>query len=536
MAGISITLGGNFGKLDELKDKSKKTAGSIKSDFDSKLGKAMFAGLATASAAAFAGIVSSVKKAIDAGGQLNDVMAKTGASGKGLLILQKAFENAGLAASDVAPALNRMQKALAGINEDGQPTNEAFAKLGLSVGSLMAMDPGAAFMKIGEKLAGIQNPAQRAAVAMELFGKSGGNLLAVFTDAGAFEQAQTQLGGFADLLPGMAGDADAVGDAFGSLDDKVKQLGAGIAAELMPNLLEVAKWINETDFTEAGTRIGMIGVKVAKVAELFGKLAKYSPAYQLGKAAEWVAFNGGNMTEKERAETIAKSKAEADKLYQESRANAKPAGTSSAEVFNPFAAAREQSRKDSEAKAGKEAERAAKAAKEKAEADAKAAAETEKSRAAAADEYRLEKDILAARIRGDAERLAKLEREKAIREEMKRLESAGFTAAEARKPAEAKVDAEKKASAAETSRQAAIDEKQRIQEILAGKVNTARERLDSNEYQSSLGAVSSMQRIGGGGGAVSSGLDYQRQTSDLLRELNSGMRQLIEVSRQPVDA
>ena len=97
---------------------------------------------------------------------------------------------------------------------------------------------------------------------------------------------------------------------------------------------------------------------------------------------------------------------------------------------------------------------------------------------------------------------------------MKRLESAGFTAAEARKPAEAKVDAEKKASDAESSRQAAIDEKQRIQEILAGRVNTAREKLDSNEYQSSLGAVSSMQRIGGGGGAVSSGLDYQRQTSD----------------------
>jgi hypothetical protein len=535
MAGITINLAGNFGKFDELKDKAHKTAGSIKAAFGSNMGKAMFAGLSVASAAAFAGIVASVKKAIDAGGELQDMMAKTGASGKGLLVLQKAFENAGLAASDVAPALNRMQKALAGINEDGQPTNEAFAKLGLSVGSLMAMDPGAAFMKIGEALAGIQNPAQRAAVAMELFGKSGGNLLAVFTDAGAFEQAATQLGGLADLLPGMAGDADAVGDAFGSIDTKVQQLGAGIAAELMPNLLNVAKWINETDFTEAGTRIGMIGVKVAKVAELMGKVAKLSPAYQLGKAVEWVAFDGGNMTEKEKADTAAKSKAESDKLYQESRANAKPASVTAAEVFNPFAADREKMRKDSEGKAAKEAERTAKAAEAKAEADRKAAVETEKSRAAAAEECGLEKDMLAARIRGDAERLAKLEREKAIREEIKRLESAGFTAAEARKPAEDKVDAAKKASDIESSRQAAIDEKQRVQEVLAGKVNQSREKLDDLQYQSSVGSISSMQRVGGGGGAVGSGLDYQRQVADLQREANAYLRELIDVSRRDVE-
>jgi membrane protein involved in colicin uptake len=151
------------------------------------------------------------------------------------------------------------------------------------------------------------------------------------------------------------------------------------------------------------------------------------------------------------------------------------------------------------------------------------------------DEYNLEAKILAARIRGDADRLAKLEREKAIREEMKKLESAGFTAAEARTPAERKVDADKMAADAEAKRQAAIDERRTAQEVLAGKVNGTRETMDSLQFQSSIGAVSSMQRIGGGGGAVSSGLDYARQQSDLLRELNTSMRQLIDVSRQPID-
>jgi hypothetical protein len=534
MAGISITLGGNFQKLDELKGKARTTAASIKDSFKKIGDSAAFKGLAVGATAAFAGIVASMKKAIAAGSELSDMMAKTGASGRGLLILGKAFENAGLSANEVGNSIARMQKALAGLNEDGKPTSQVFAKLGLSVKELIAMDPADALMQIGASISRLPDPANRAAAAMDIFGRSGANLNVVFNDAAALDTARTQLGGLADLLPGMSADADFVADAFGSIGDKTTQLGAGIAAELMPNLLQVAKWMNEADFTEVGTRIGMIGVKVAKLAELFGKLAKLSPAYQLGKAAEWVAFDGGSLTGKERAEAIAKAREEADKLYQES-ANSR-GNASAAEVFNPFEAAREQGRMDSEAKAAKEAERAARAAEAKAEAAAKATAETEKSRAAAGEEYRLESAILAARLKGDADRLAALEREKAIRMEMKRLEAAGFSAAEARKPAEAKVDAEKKATAAETRRQAAIDEKQRIQEILAGRVNTARERLDSHGFQSSLGAVSSMQRIGGGGGAVASGLDYARQNSDLLRELNEGMRQLIQVSRQPVES
>jgi hypothetical protein len=44
-----------------------------------------------------------------------------------------------------------------------------------------------------------------------------------------------------------------------------------------------------------------------------------------------------------------------------------------------------------------------------------------------------------------------------------------------------------------------------------------------------------MQRIGGGGGAVSSGLDYARQQSDALRQINASVRELIAVSRQTVE-
>lgn len=526
MAGISITLAGNFQKLDELKGKAHKTAASIKDSFKNITGNAAFQGLAAGAAAAFAGIVASAKKAIDAGGELSDMMLKTGASGKSLLILQQAFENAGMSANEAGQALNRMQKALAGINEDGEPTNAAFAKLGLSVQNLMALDPAAAFMKIGESIARIQNPAQRAAVAIELFGKSGGNLLAIFNDGGAFSGAAEQLGGLADLLPTISGDADKVGDAIGSLDEKMKQLGAGVVSELMPQLLQFSDWLNKTDFTDAGVRIGMVTTQLGKAAAFMGKVASWTPAYKIGQGIEWLVNDGGNLTEEDRAKAgkMAEGWAAADPGFMKPQAPEVVA-----EVFNPFEAARTEGAKQ----AAKEAKQAAKAAEAKAAADAKAAAETEKSRAAAGEEYRLESAILAARLKGDAERLAALEREKAIREEMKRLESAGFTAEEARKPAAAKVDAAKKADDADTRREAAMDEKRRVQEILAGRVNETRKELDNLEYQSSVGSISSMQRIGGGGGAVASGLDYARQNSDLLRELNQGVRQLIEVSRTP---
>lgn len=528
MAGISITLGGNFAKLDELKGKAAKTADSIKASFKSVTGNAAFQGLAAGAAAAFAGIVAASKKAIDAGGELADTMLKTGASGKGLLILQQAFENAGMAADAVGSSLNRMQKALAGVNEDGEPTNAAFAKLGLSVQNLMALDPAAAFRQIGESIAKIQNPAQRAALAIEIFGKSGGNLLAVFNDAGAFSGAAEQLGGLADLLPAISGDADQVGDAFGSLDEKVKQLGTGVVSELMPSLLQFSDWINTTDFSDAGVRIGMLTTQLGKAAAVMGKIASWTPAYKIGEGIEWLVNNGGNLTEEDRAKArkMAADQAAADPGFMKPQAP-----DTAAEVFNPFEGMRAEGAKI----AAKEAEKATKAAEAKAEADAKTAAQAEKSRAAAAEEYRLENAILAARLKGDADRLAKLEREKAIREEIKRLESAGFTTAEARKPAEKKVDAEKKATDAEEKRKAAMDEKRKAQEVLAGKVNESRDKLENLQYQSSVGAVSSMQRIGGGGGAVSSGLDYARQQSDALRELNAGVRELIEVSRRPPD-
>lgn len=552
MAGISINLAGNFGKLDELKDKAHKAARSIKSAFGSNIGKAMFGGisesandafdnikngkfafygLAAASAAAFAGVVASIKVAVDAGGELNDMMARTGAAGKGLVVMQRAFENAGMAASQVPQALNRMQKALAGVNEEGQPTNEAFAKLGLSIADLLSLDPVEAFQRTAEAISSVQDPAQRAALAMELFGKSGGEMLAVLTDPAAFSGAAEQVGSLGDTLAENAAQLDAVGDAFGALDTKIQQIGAEIAVSLLPQLQALGQWLNETDFSAVGGGVGIIAEKTAALAETLSEVAKYMPLMiVMQKMADMTI--GGALT----ADDLKAARAKADAYKPEVNPNSVQGQAAKADVAQTVRAEADNTKAAKDAdKSTKDAEKAAKAADKKAEAERKASEEKERSRAAAAEEYRLDTDILAARLQGDAVRLAALEREKSIREEIRRLESAGFTKAEARQPAEAKVDAEKKAADMDAAKQQAQAEKQKLQETLAGKVNDSRGKLEDHKFQSSIGAISSMQRIGGGGGAVGSGLDYARQSADLQREANGYLRQLIEVSRQPLD-
>lgn len=530
MAGVSITLGGNFSKLDELKNKAHSTAASLKSAFGSNVGKAMFAGVAAAGAAAFAGVAAAVKKAVDAGGQLTDMMARTGAGGAGLVVMQRAFENAGMAASQVPASLNRMQKALAGLNEDGQPTNEAFQKLGLSISELISMDPVAAFQKISEAIAALPEPAQRAAMALEIFGKSGAEMLAVMSDPAAFQLAAKQVGSLGQTLEANAAKLDAVGDAFGSFETKVTQIGAEVAVALLPQLEELGKWLEETDFAEVGREVGIMASFIAELAkvtlEAAAAVAAFAEKYTLvGIIAKKLGENAPNAPGQ--ALPVAPFEIGADGTATATKPGGK-GGKTNAELAAEAAA---RSKAKGDANVAEKAEREAKAAEKKADAAKKEADEKTKLKAATIEEYNLESEILSARLAGDKVRLEAAEREKKIREEIKRLESGGIAAADARKPAEAKVDAEEKAAKMEEAAKEAEAKRKEAESDARGKLDDVLRRSAGNQFQSTIGAVSSMQRIGGGGGAVSSGLDYARQTADLQREANDLTRQLIELTK-----
>ena len=496
MAGISITLGGNFAKLDELKSKARTAADSVKGSFAS-VGKNIASNItATATAtiaAGFAGLVVSIKSAISAGGDLNDMMAQTGASGKGLLIMGRAFENVGLSASDVGSALNRMQKALSGVNEEGEPTNKAFQKLGLSISDLSRMDPVEAFRKISESISSLHSPATRTAIAMEIFGKAGGKMLRVVTDASAFSSAAEQLGTLADVLPEIAADADFVGDSIAGLDDNMKQLGAGIAKELMPELLSIAKGINSADFVKLGKDVGIAARETAAFVSYLAKaveLLTYIPMIPV----RGIAKNLGEMnpTKGEALPMIPGASIGADGMIEFDQ----PADPtkSAAPNRNYLSDPQRDSNKKAEGTSLADAMKHARLEYEKTQ-------EKAKQKAIAADEYKLEAAILQARLTGDDERFAKLEREKAIRAEMAKLTGAGWDAATAREQSGKMVDARAAADRADKNRQ---------------------DGMQSNA--GSLGAFAQSMNVLFGRSANSGLLEENKRQTKLLNDIRDGLK------------
>jgi hypothetical protein len=213
---------------------------------------------ASAALAPLAGAFNAVKASLDLGGKLSDISAQTGIAVGDLVVLRQAFANAGVGADGVGPAINRLQKALAGINEDGEPTNEALSSLGISMSRLQSMSPGEQFEAVSAALAGIPDPTQRAATAMGIFGRKGGEMMALFRDSSAMEVARQQVGGLAATMDANANSFDAISDSFGAVELKGQQLAAGLTAAIAPALSQIAESLNSTDLTGLGEALGSI--------------------------------------------------------------------------------------------------------------------------------------------------------------------------------------------------------------------------------------------------------------------------------------
>ncbi|MBU6181821.1 MAG: hypothetical protein KGR46_03295 [Verrucomicrobia bacterium] len=227
---------------------------------------------ANAAIAPLAGAFNAVKASLDLGGQLSDVSAQTGIAVGDLVVLRQAFQNAGVGADAVGPAINRLQKALAGINEDGEPTNEHLAALGISMGRLQSLSPGEQFEAVAAALASIPDPTQRAATAMGIFGRKGGEMMALFRDASAMEVARQQVGGLASTMQANAGSFDAISDSFGSVQVKGQQLAAGLTAAIAPALAEIAESLNATDLTGLGEMLGVVAAAAVNLGAILSQM------------------------------------------------------------------------------------------------------------------------------------------------------------------------------------------------------------------------------------------------------------------------
>lgn len=543
MAGVSITLAGNFGKLDELKKKAESTSESIKKAFGSDMAKKMFAGMAIAGTAAFAAIALGAKKAVEAASNMSETLGKSsvvfGANAAAMeewaATASRTFGQSKNEALSAAATIGNLFVSM-GIGSDrAAEMSRSMVELAADLASFSNTSIDEAIVSINAALIGESEPIRKYGVLLnEATLKAEAMKQGLSDGKGTLEPMAKAMAAYSVIL-GQTGTAqgdfartaDGLANSQRTIEAVMKDMVGTIGKELLPTVQQLANDFKGLDMEDTAAKIATMASVMLELAKATikagdataGFVQKYTP---LGAIATQI---GRRMSRAEGAHPGLALDAAPFTIGEGGKATMNDAGSAGAIApTGPPAPSSAELKKRLDAE-----EKAAEAARKKAE-------EKAKSRAVALDEYNIESSMLAARLRGDAARVEALEREKEIREEINRLIKAGFTEIEARRPAEAKVEAERKASKKEEAEEELKSERKKAQDILDGKLSDVRGRIDNQQFDSTIGATSAMRRIGGGGVATSSGLDYARQAADLQREANGILRQIAEASKSPPEA
>jgi hypothetical protein len=197
-----------------------------------------------------------ITSAIELGDEMKNLAGRTGASIPFLFDLQKLLKNSGISSMSGATALLNMQRALTGVNADGEPTNDMLARLNLNVDELMKMTPEQQFLRIGSAISKLSTSAEQTAASFSIFGRAGASLKGIFKEAGFAELGtkQSQLG------QSLAKNAD----NFSKISAKLRDSGeffrgffVEMAGAVAPSILELFKLFEGGDMLAGfGAKLG----------------------------------------------------------------------------------------------------------------------------------------------------------------------------------------------------------------------------------------------------------------------------------------
>jgi len=283
MADATVTFAAKDLNLGSTIDKLKKELGSTQAaaknaskGFDMSFGNiGLAAGVAgaavkagmmavEAATAAAAHVLAGFGQAIDLGGQLTDLSSRTGETAGSLLVLQRAFENAGVGADKVGPSINKLQKFMADAAAGGEDQTATLTALGLTMTDLAGKTPSEQMQVLAKKIAGISDPAERARASMEVFGKSGGELLPLLNNfSGELDGARDQLGSLPDVMDRSARTFDDFGDGMGALSSKAMEFAAGFLESALPALNTFTAALSGIDAAGWGQKAMEMTLRVA---------------------------------------------------------------------------------------------------------------------------------------------------------------------------------------------------------------------------------------------------------------------------------
>lgn len=261
--GLDATLTKLGKSLKGVEDNTKRAADSVEKSFSTmvKAGAALAIGFGAikAAAALVSGTLGTFKDALDLGGALSDMSARTGIAIEDLVVLGRAFENAGKSADDVGGVVNKMQKAIIEAGEGVVKPKAAFELLGISLEDIKKKSPADQLELIGKAISSIQDPALKSKTAMDIFGKSGGEMLAFFESGkGGIEGARKELRSFANIMGVNSAQMDTISDQFNAIKNKALEFAAGMLSKLLPAIELVTTALSRIDAAALGAKLGEV--------------------------------------------------------------------------------------------------------------------------------------------------------------------------------------------------------------------------------------------------------------------------------------
>jgi len=260
-AGFSGTVAKVNNSMRSMDDNARKVSNSVKSSFSgmAKAGAALAVGFGAIQAGigAIRGTIDNFGAALDMGGELNDLSSRTGETAGNLMVLGRAFDNAGSSADKVGPTINKLQKAIIEAGQGNGAAVDAFKRLGLNLEELKYAAPIDQMRAVGVALQGVTNPSERAAIAMQVFGKSGGELLPMLMSMGEeIANAKGELGDFPGVMDRSAAAFDQLGDKISVMRGKLTEFAAGMLEGALPALNQFVEGGAKLDAAGFGAQIG----------------------------------------------------------------------------------------------------------------------------------------------------------------------------------------------------------------------------------------------------------------------------------------
>jgi hypothetical protein len=221
--------------------------------------------------------------ALDLGGRLTDLSARTGEAAGKLLVLETAFKNSGLGAEMVGTVINKLQNFMQDAANGGDKQATAMTDLGISLAELKGKTPTEQMKIFADKIAAIEDPTQRAAMASEVFGeKLGGKLLPLLMSfSPAIDDARGKVGSMERVMNENAATFDAAGEKIDAVKGKMAAFAAGILSEVIPAVDGLGTSMENVDAAGLGQEIGsslnpILEESQKKLSELIKEYREYA--------------------------------------------------------------------------------------------------------------------------------------------------------------------------------------------------------------------------------------------------------------------